>query len=138
MYVTLREIYCIFLFPNTLYLLNFLSFALILYSEYSLFSNTFRFNLLIRFVEHFLSLEMALLVMLYYSVGLSPWLRSRESTCHCKGYALNPWIRDIPWRRKFQPSLVFLPGKSHGQRSLVGYSPWGHKESDMTERFECV
>ena len=36
--------------------------------------------------------------------------------------------------RKWQPTLVFLPGKFHGQRSLVGYSPWGHKESDMTER----
>ena len=39
-----------------------------------------------------------------------------------------------PWRRKCQPSPVFLPGESHGQRSLAGYSLWGHKESDMTER----
>ena len=38
-----------------------------------------------------------------------------------------------PWRRKWQPAPVFLPGKSHGQRSLVGYSPRGRKESDMTE-----
>ena len=38
------------------------------------------------------------------------------------------------WRRKWQPTLVFLPGKSHGQRDLAGYSPWGRKESDMTER----
>ena len=38
------------------------------------------------------------------------------------------------WRRKWQPTSVFLPGKSHGQRKLVGYSPWGRKESDMTER----
>ena len=36
-------------------------------------------------------------------------------------------------RRKWQPTPVFLPGKSHGQRSLVGYSPWGHKELDVTE-----
>ncbi len=40
----------------------------------------------------------------------------------------------IHWRRKWQPTPVFLPGESHGQRSLVGYSPWGHKELDMTER----
>ena len=40
----------------------------------------------------------------------------------------------IHWRRKWQPTAVLLPGKSHGRRSLVGYSPWGHKESDMTER----
>ena len=39
----------------------------------------------------------------------------------------------IPWSRKWQPTPVFLPGKSHGQRSLEGYSPQGHKESDMTE-----
>ena len=41
--------------------------------------------------------------------------------------------REDPWRRKWQPTPVLLPGKSHGWRSLVGYSPWGHKESDMTE-----
>ena len=43
------------------------------------------------------------------------------------------WVRKIPWRRKWQPTPVFLPGESHGQRSVVGYSPWGHKESDTTE-----
>ena len=41
----------------------------------------------------------------------------------------------ISWRRKWQPTPVFLPGESHGWRSLVAYSPWGCKESDMTERF---
>ena len=45
-----------------------------------------------------------------------------------------PWIRKIPWRRKLQPTPVFLPEKSHVQRSLVGCSPWGHKESDTTEQ----
>ena len=39
----------------------------------------------------------------------------------------SPWVRKIPWRRKWQPTAVFLPRKSHGQRSLAGYSPWGHK-----------
>ena len=47
------------------------------------------------------------------------------------------WVRSLgwgdPWRRVWQPTPVFLPGKSHRQRSLVGYSPWGHKELDMTE-----
>ena len=46
---------------------------------------------------------------------------------------VDPWIGKMPWRRAWQPTPVFLPGKSHGQRSLVGYSPWGRKESDMTE-----
>ena len=43
-------------------------------------------------------------------------------------------VGNIPWRREWQPTPVFLPGKSHGQRSLVGYSLRGHKELDMTER----
>ena len=42
----------------------------------------------------------------------------------------NPWVGKISWRRKWQPTPVFLPGRSHGWRSLVGYSPWGLKESD--------
>ena len=40
--------------------------------------------------------------------------------------------QEIPWRREWLPTPVFLPGESHGQRSLVGYSPWGLKESDAT------
>ena len=48
------------------------------------------------------------------------------------------WVQSLGWKdplkRKWQPTPVFLPGKSHAQRSLVGYSPWSHKESDMTER----
>ena len=45
----------------------------------------------------------------------------------------NPWVGKIRWSRKWQPAPIFLPGKFHRQRSLAGYSPWGHKESDMTE-----
>ena len=47
------------------------------------------------------------------------------------------WVRSLgwedPWKRKWQPILVFLPEKFHGQRSLLGYSPWGRRESEMTE-----
>ena len=46
----------------------------------------------------------------------------------------NLQVRKIPWRRAWQPTPVFLPGESHGQRSLAGYSPWGHKDWDMTEQ----
>ena len=42
-------------------------------------------------------------------------------------------VRKIPWKRKWQPTPVFLPETSHGQKSLAGYSPWGHKELDATE-----
>ena len=44
------------------------------------------------------------------------------------------WVGKIPWRKTREPSPVFLPEESHGQRSLIGYSPWGRKESDTTER----
>ena len=47
---------------------------------------------------------------------------------------VDPWVGKIPWRRKWQPTPVSLPGESHGQRSLVGCSPGGHKESDMPEQ----
>ena len=71
-----------------------------------------------------------------YSDTVPKWHNGRESTCQfrrCKRQGFNPWVRKIPWSRKWQPILAFLPRKSHGQRSLVGYSPGGHKESDMTE-----
>ena len=50
-----------------------------------------------------------------------------------KRLGFDPWIGTIPWRRAWQPTPVFLPGESHGQRSLACYSLWGHKESDTTE-----
>ena len=52
----------------------------------------------------------------------------------CKRPGFNPWVRKVPWRRKRQPTLVFSPGESHRQRSLEGYSPQGHKESNTTEQ----
>ena len=47
---------------------------------------------------------------------------------------VHPWVKKIPWRRGWQPTPIFLPGEFHGQRSLVGYSAWGCKESHTTER----
>ena len=69
------------------------------------------------------------------SSSSSRWLR-RESVCLQSGRpGFNPWVGKNSWRRKLQPAPVFLPGKSHGWRGLVGYSPWGCKELDMTEWF---
>ena len=48
----------------------------------------------------------------------------------------DPWARKMPWRTAWQPTPVFLPGESQGQRSLAGYSPWGHREPDTTEASE--
>ena len=70
--------------------------------------------------------------------GLLWCLSGKESTCQCKRLRFDPWVRKIPWRRKWQPTPVFLPGESHGRRSLVGFSPWGRKESDTTERLHSL
>jgi len=57
-----------------------------------------------------------------------------KSVClQCGRRGFDPWVGKIPWRRKRLPTPVFLPGESHGRRSLMGYSPWSHKESDTTE-----
>ena len=60
----------------------------------------------------------------------------KEPPCRCRRYkrcGFDPWVEKIPWRRRWQPTQVFLHGESHGQRSLVSYSPLGHKESDTSE-----
>ena len=61
--------------------------------------------------------------------GLPCWLSGEEPACQCKSRRFNPCVSKILWRWKWQPISVFLPGKSHGQRILVGYNPWGTKES---------
>ena len=55
------------------------------------------------------------------------WLSGKESVCQCRRCGLDPWVQRTPRSRKWKPTPVFLPGKAHGHRSLVGYSPWGHK-----------
>ena len=61
------------------------------------------------------------------------WCRDKGYTCQCRTHWFDPWVRKILWSRKWQPILVFLPGKFHGQRSLESYSPWSCKETDITE-----
>ena len=62
--------------------------------------------------------------------GLPWWLRGYSVCLQCRGPGFDPWVRKIPWRRKWQPTTVHLRGKSHGRRSLVDYSPWDRKELD--------
>ena len=57
----------------------------------------------------------------------------KEPACQCRSCGFDPWVRKIPWRKVWQPTPVFLPGKSHGQRSLAGGRLWSHKESNTTE-----
>ena len=66
--------------------------------------------------------------------GLPRCLNDEEPPCQCRRPGFDPWVGKIPWRRKRQLTPVFLPGESHGQRSLVGCSPWGRKESDTTKQ----
>ena len=68
--------------------------------------------------------------------GFPGGVNGEESTHQCRRHKIggyDPWVRRIPWRREWQPTPVFLPGESHGQRTLVGCSPRGHKVSDMAE-----
>ena len=72
---------------------------------------------------------------LRFTKGFPGGASGKEPTCNAEHMrpGFDPWVGTIPWRREWQPIPVFLPRESHGQRSLVGYSPWSYKESDTTE-----
>ena len=95
-------------------------------TQLSDFPFTFRF--------HALETEMAThcSVLAPMISGLRRWLSGKESAYPCRRLGFNPWVGKIPWRRNWQPTPVFLIGKSHGQRSLDAHGV--EKESDMTER----
>ena len=80
----------------------------------------------------------AQLIVLFYKIPfITNWAylvaQRQRIRLQCRRPGFGPWVRKIPWRRAWQPTPVFLPGESHGQRSLAGYSPWGHKGLDTTE-----
>ena len=67
---------------------------------------------------------------------LPRWHSGKEFFCQyrrCRKHGFNPWVKKMPWSGKWKTTPVLLPGKFHGRRSLVGYSPWGYKELDTTE-----
>ena len=70
-------------------------------------------------------------------INVSRWFSGKESSCQCRRLrrcGFNPWVRKIPWRKKWQPTPVLLPGKSMNRGAKQAtYSPWGCGESDMTE-----
>ena len=71
-----------------------------------------------------------------FQMGFPGGARGKEPACQYwirERHRFNPWVGKMPWRRAWQPTPVFLPGESCGQKSLVGYSLWGHKESERTE-----
>ena len=74
------------------------------------------------YTSHFCNRHLIILFL-----GLAWWLGGKESSRQCMRHGFDPQVGKIPWKRKWQPSPVFLPEKSHGQMSLMGYSPWGCK-----------
>ena len=74
--------------------------------------------------------QKAMLPNFFLPFELSWWFSGKESASQCRRCGSDPWVRKIPWGRKWLLTLVFLPRKSHGQRSLVGYRSWGCKEPD--------
>ena len=64
--------------------------------------------------------------------GLPWWISGKDPVCQCRRWRFDPWVRKIPQKRKWQPTPVFLPGKSQGQRSLMGHSPWGQLQESWT------
>ena len=93
-------------------------------------------------LQGYLSPEKSLLGRYYYSLftytRLPWWLSGKEFAGQCRRHGFDPWVGKIPWRRRWQPTPVFLPVKSHGQGSLAGYSPWGSKStgSDSNETIQ--
>ena len=71
--------------------------------------------------------------LLLYTVSFPGGSDGKSICFQCERPGFRPWVGKIPWGGKWQPTPVLLPGKFHGWRSLVGYSPWGHRELDKTE-----
>ena len=85
-----------------------------------------------------LYLEGKLTNQVFSTVGLPWWLRKLSIHLQCRRPGFDPWGGKILWRREWLPTPVFLPGEFHGQRSLVGSSPWGCKQSATPERLSLV
>ena len=84
--------------------------------------------------KYLLTLLVSLFDQSQFGKCLTQWLSGKEATCNAGDAGdVGSWIGNSLWRRTWQPTPVVLPGESHGQSSLVGYSPQGHKESDMIE-----
>ena len=83
----------------------------------------------------YFSISISSLILLTYSNKWVSQVAQWQRLClQCRKHKFDPWVGKIPWSSKWQLTLVFLPGKFHGERSLAVCSPWGHKESDMTEQ----
>ena len=87
-------------------------------------------------LEFFLKIQLTC-ISLIINQGFPSGASGKEPACQCRRHGFSPWVGNISWRRRaWQPTPVVLPGKSHGQRSLAGYSPKGCKELDTTEAIQ--
>ena len=85
-------------------------------------------------LQNYLRVTKGLILRPYPLERLPRWLSGKNPSANAEVLKFNPWVRKIPWRRKWKPTPVFFLEKSHGQRNLAGYPPWSHKESDVTQR----
>ena len=102
------------------------SVIIVVYNKYIINNLTYIIGIQVKLTNCTLRL------VLYYSsksiVGFPDSSVGKESVCQSRRHRFYPWVGKIPWRWEWKPTPVFLSGKCHGQRSLEGYSPWGHKE----------
>ena len=77
----------------------------------------------IYFIKH-INIYVATVILVCMKLGLPRWHSGKESAYQCRRLGFDSWVGKIPWSRKWQPTPVFLPGKSHGHRNLAGYSSW--------------
>ena len=87
-------------------------------------------------IRNRLSFNLRELEVIILHAGFPGSASGKEPACQCrrhKRHEFNPWVGKIPWRRAWQPTSVFLPGESHGQRGLVGYGLWSLKESGVAK-----
>ena len=78
-------------------------------------------------------------IKIKFSYPWLPWcLSGKKFACRCRRRGFDPWVGKIPWKRKWQPTSTALARKPRGQKSLMCYIPWGHKQSDMTFRLNDI
>ena len=90
---------------------------------------------------HSSSVASTICFWVYFMQGFPGGANGKEPACQCtrcKRCGFNPWVGKIPWRKAWQPIPAFLPGESHGQRSLVGYSPWGLKDRWLSTAWDSI
>ena len=119
-------VWCLLSF-NTVKLINPFQFLLTVFTfEKFLFTPNHE-DILSRFLLSFIDLE---------CMGFPGGASGKEPACQCrrqKNFGFDPWVGKISWKRAWQPTPVFLPGESNGQKGLAGYSPWGCTELNATE-----